>query len=158
LKIPPRVEVRDTSEIIAFGLPGGRLLVNAGRIVRAGNEAELAGVLAHEIAHIAARHGEKLTKPTARISHVLMQGATMAADAFTGGAIGTARSAARGVLGLGVHLNLALLNKETEAEAGQLATQYLRRAGYDARGFMWPSPTRRAPAFSALIRPAPTAR
>ena len=62
----------------------------------------------------------------------------MAADAFTGGAVGTARSAARDVLGLGVHLNLNLLgvNRETEAEAGQLATQYLWRAAYDPRGFM----------------------
>ena len=70
---------------------------------------------------------------------MLLQGVTMAADAFTGGALGTARNAARDVLGLGVHLNLNLLgvNRETEAEAGQLATQYLWRAGYDPRGFMW---------------------
>jgi Zn-dependent protease with chaperone function len=138
LKVPLRVQVLDTAEINAFGLPGGRLLVTAGLIVRTADEAELAGVLAHEIAHIAARHGEKLTRPTASVSRMLLQGATMAADAFTGGALGTARNAARDVLGLGVHLNLNLLgvNRETEAEAGQLATQYLWRAGYDPRGFM----------------------
>jgi hypothetical protein len=139
LKVPLRVAVLDTAEINAFGLPGGRLLVNAGLIVRSANEAELAGVLAHEIAHIAARHGEHLSRPTGSVSRMLLQGVTMAADAFTGGALGTARNAARDVLGLGVHLNLNLLgvNRETEAEAGQLATQYLWRAGYDPRGFMF---------------------
>jgi hypothetical protein len=139
LKVPLRVAVLDTAEINAFGLPGGRLLVTAGLIVRTANEAELAGIMAHEIAHIAARHGEKLTRPTASVSKMLIQGFTMAADAFTGGALGTARSAARDVLGLGVHLNLSLLgvNRETEAEAGQLSTQYLWRAGYDPRGFMY---------------------
>jgi hypothetical protein len=138
LKVPLRVAVLDTAEVNAFGLPGGRLLVNAGLIVRSANEAELAGILAHEVAHIAARHGEHLSRPTGSVSRLLLQGVTMAADAFTGGALGTARNAARDVLGLGVHLNLNLLgvNRETEAEAGQLATQYLWRAGYDPRGFM----------------------
>jgi hypothetical protein len=139
LKVPLRVSVLDTDEINAFGLPGGRLLVDTGLIVRAANEDELAGILAHEIAHIAARHGERLTRPTASVSRMLFQGITMAADAFTGGAVGTARNAARDVLGLGVHLNLNLLgvNRETEAEAGQLSTQYLWKAGYEPRGFMY---------------------
>jgi hypothetical protein len=139
LKVPLRVAVLDTAEINAFGLPGGRLLVTVGLIVRTANEAELAGILSHEIAHIAARHGEHLTRPTSSVPRMLLQGVTMAADAFTGGALGTARNAARDVLGLGVHLNLNLLgvNRETEAEAGQLATQYLWRARYDPRGFMW---------------------
>jgi len=138
LKVPLRVQVLDTAEINAFGLPGGRLLVTVGLIVRSASEAELAGVLTHEIAHIAARHGEKLSRPTGSVSRMLLQGVTMAADAFTGGALGTARNAARDVLGLGVHLNLNLLgvNRETEAEAGQLSTQYLWHAGYDPRGFM----------------------
>jgi peptidase M48-like protein len=138
LKIPLRVAVLDSPEINAFGLPGGRLLVDTGLVARAANESELAGVLAHEIAHIAARHGEKLTRPTSSVPRMLLQGVTMAADAFTGGAVGTARSAAHNVLGLGVHLNLSLLgvNRETEAEAGQLATQYLWKAGYDPRAFM----------------------
>jgi len=138
LRVPVRTEVLASEEINAFGLPGGRLLVDAGLIRHAANEAELAGVLAHEIAHIAARHGDKLTRPTGSVQRLLFQGITMAADAFTGGAVGQARSAARDYLGLGVRLNLALLgvSRETEAEAGQLGTQYLWRAGYDPRGFV----------------------
>lgn len=138
LRVPVRPEVLATAEINAFGLPGGRLLVDAGLIANADNESELAGVLAHEIAHIAARHGDRLTKPTGSVQRMLFQGISMAADAFTGGAVGEARSAAHDYLGLGVHLNLALLgvNRETEAEAGQLGTQYLWHAGYDPRGFV----------------------
>jgi hypothetical protein len=139
LRVALRVEVLDSDEINAFGLPGGRLLVNAGLINHSANEAELAGVLAHEIAHIAARHGEKLMKPTSSLTKMLMQGATMAADEFTSGAVSQAENAAHGVLGWGVHLNLNLLgvNKDTEGEAGQLATQYLWNAGFDPRGFMY---------------------
>jgi predicted Zn-dependent protease len=138
LRAPVRTAVLDSEEINAFGLPGGRLLVDAGLIQRSANEAELAGVLAHEIAHIAARHGEKLTKPTGNLPRLFFTGATMAADAFTWGAVGQARTAARDYLGLGVHLNLGLLgvSRETEGEAGQLGTQYLWHAGYDPRGFV----------------------
>jgi hypothetical protein len=139
LRVTLRVEVLDSEEINAFGLPGGRLLVNAGLISHTANEGELAGVMAHEIAHIAARHGEKLMRPTSSITKMLMQGATMAADEFTSGAVSQAENAAHGMLGWGVHLNLNLLgvNTSTEGEAGQLATQYLWHAGYDPRGFMY---------------------
>lgn len=138
LKVPVRTAVLDSDEINAFGLPGGRLFVTVGLIHRTANEAELAGVMCHEIAHIAARHGERLTRPTGNMRNLLLQGATMAADAFTFGAVGQARSAARNYLGLGAHLNLSLLgvNRETEGEAGQLGTQYLWKAGYDERGFV----------------------
>lgn len=138
LKAPLRTAVLDSDEINAFGLPGGRLFVNAGLIRRTANEAELAGVLSHEIAHIAARHGERLTRPTGNMRALLLQGATMAADAFTFGAVGQARNAAHDYLGLGAHLNLSLLgvNRETEGEAGQLSTQYLWKAGFDDRGFV----------------------
>jgi hypothetical protein len=138
LKVPVRTAVLASEEINAYGLPGGRLFVDAGLIGRAANEAELAGVLTHEIAHIAARHGERLSRPTGNMRALLLQGATMAADAFTFGAVGQARNAAHDYLGLGVHLNLSLLgvNRETEGEAGQLGTQYLWNAGYDPRGFV----------------------
>lgn len=138
LKVPLRTEVLDASEINAFGLPGGLLLVNAGLVQAADSESELAGVMAHEIAHIAARHGERLTRPTASVPKVLYQGMQMAANAFTGGAVGEATQYARQYLGLGASLNLALLgvNGDTETEADQLGIQYAWRAGFDPAGFM----------------------
>jgi Zn-dependent protease with chaperone function/Skp family chaperone for outer membrane proteins len=138
LKVPVRTAVLESDEINAFGLPGGRLFVTVGLIRRTANEAELAGVMSHEIAHIAARHGERLSRPTGNMRNLLLQGATMAADAFTFGAVGQAKNAAHDYLGLGAHLNLSLLgvNRETEGEAGQLSAQYLWKAGYDDRGFV----------------------
>jgi len=56
-KVPFTIKVIDTDEINAFALPGGFFYVNKGLILAADNEAELAGPMAHEIAHVAARHG-----------------------------------------------------------------------------------------------------
>ena len=56
-KVPFTIKVIDSDEINAFALPGGFFYVNSGLILRADEEAELAGVMAHEIAHVAARHG-----------------------------------------------------------------------------------------------------
>ncbi len=58
-KVPFTIKVIDSDEINAFALPGGFFYVNSGLILRADEEAELAGVMAHEIAHVAARHGTK---------------------------------------------------------------------------------------------------
>src|SRR5579871_6522193 len=58
-KVPFTIKVIDSEEVNAFALPGGFFFVNSGLILKADNEAELAGVMAHEIAHVAARHGTK---------------------------------------------------------------------------------------------------
>ena len=58
-KVPFTIKVVDSEEVNAFALPGGFFFVNSGLILKAGNEAELAGVMAHEIAHVAARHGTR---------------------------------------------------------------------------------------------------
>src|SRR5215471_13112289 len=58
-KVPFTIKVLDTEEVNAFALPGGFFFVNTGLILKAESEAELAGVMAHEIAHVAARHGTK---------------------------------------------------------------------------------------------------
>ncbi len=58
-KVPFTIKVVQSSEVNAFALPGGFFFVNSGLILKADNEAELAGVMAHEIAHVAARHGTK---------------------------------------------------------------------------------------------------
>src|SRR6204780_714212 len=58
-KVPFTIKVIDTEEVNAFALPGGFFYVNSGLIMKADTEAELAGVMAHEIAHVAARHGTR---------------------------------------------------------------------------------------------------
>ena len=58
-KVPFTIKVLDSDEVNAFALPGGFFFINSGLILRADNEAELAGVMGHEIAHVAARHGTR---------------------------------------------------------------------------------------------------
>src|SRR5664279_1908706 len=58
-KVPFTIKVVDSEEVNAFALPGGFFFVNSGLVLKADNEAELAGVMAHEIAHVAARHGTR---------------------------------------------------------------------------------------------------
>ena len=62
-KVPFTIKVIDSDQINAFALPGGFFYVNSGLILRADNEAELAGVMAHEIAHVAARATARATPP-----------------------------------------------------------------------------------------------
>ena len=139
LKVPVRVSVFISDEINAFSLPGGYVFVNAGLIARAENESELAGVLAHEIAHAAARHGPKLMR-RATIANIFFQAAQVAALVLTGGTAGLAAyyGLQYGFFGLGMVLELSLLgvNREYEAEADQLGAQYAWASGYDPAGFI----------------------
>jgi predicted Zn-dependent protease len=82
-KVPFTIKVIDTDEVNAFALPGGFFYVNKGLILAADNEAELAGVMAHEIAHVAARHAmENQAKAT------LAEYGLMAGSIFLGGVPG----------------------------------------------------------------------
>ncbi|MCZ2147524.1 MAG: M48 family metalloprotease [Bryobacterales bacterium] len=139
IKVPVKVTILSSQEINAFALPGGFLYVNTGLIEKAESESELAGVLAHEMAHVAARHGARLMRK-ATIAGLVYQSAQIAAVIFTGGAvgIGTYYALQYGFFGLGLALNLTLLgvNREFEGEADQLGVQYCWRAGYDPRGFI----------------------
>ena len=68
-KVPFTIKVVDSEEINAFALPGGFLFVNAGLVLRAENEAQLAGVMAHEISHVAARHAtQRMSKAAQAMS------------------------------------------------------------------------------------------
>ena len=58
-KVPFTIKVIDSEEINAFALPGGFFFINTGVLLNADNEAEMAGVMAHEIGHVAARHGTR---------------------------------------------------------------------------------------------------
>lgn len=139
VRVPVKLSVLRSEEINAFALPGGFLFVNTGLLQKAGTEAELAGVIAHELAHVAGRHGARLLR-RANIANLMYQMAQIAVMIGTGGfgTIGTYYLMQAGFFGLGMVLNLSLLgvSREFEMEADQLGTQYAWKAGYDPRGFI----------------------
>jgi Zn-dependent protease with chaperone function len=139
LKVPLHVEVLQSREINAFALPGGYLFIERGLLEAADDESELAGVIAHEIAHDTARHGHKLMK-RATIAGIFYQAAQIAAIVLTGGiaTIGMYYALQYGFYGLGLVLNLKLLgvSRDYELEADQLGVQYAWSAGYDPSGFI----------------------
>ncbi|MGA2263358.1 MAG: M48 family metallopeptidase [Acidobacteriota bacterium] len=127
-KVPFHVKVVDTDEVNAFAFPGGFFYVNKGLILAADNESELAGVMAHEISHVAARHA------TARMTKgQILQLAAIPA-LFVGGY--WAQMAIQNGLGLGINLSLLGVTRESEKEADQLGIQYLWNTGYDPNGFV----------------------
>jgi hypothetical protein len=122
-KVPFTIKVIDSDEVNAFALPGGYFFVNRGLILAADNEAELAGVMAHEIAHVAARHAmENQGKGT------LMNYGMLAGIIFGGPIASTVLQNAGGILG-----GLAMLkfSRGAEVEADNLGVQYLYASGYD---------------------------
>jgi len=139
LKVPLHISVLQSREINAFALPGGYLFVERGLLEAADDESELAGVIAHEIAHDTARHSYKLMKK-ATISSLLYQAAQIGAIILTGGAAGIALSyiLQYGFYGLGLMINLQLLgvSRDFELQADQLGVQYAWNAGYDPSGFV----------------------
>jgi len=139
LKIPLHITVLQSREINAFALPGGYLFIERGLLEAADDESELAGVIAHEIAHDTARHSNKLMK-RATIASLFYQAAQIAAIVLTGGVagIGIYYALQYGFYGLGLVLNLKLLgvSRDYELEADQLGVQYAWSAGYDPSGFI----------------------
>ena len=131
--------IRDSDEINAFALPGGYLFINRGLLDAVEDESQLVGVLAHEIAHVTARHSHRLMKK-ATVASILYQAAQISAVIFTGGAvgIGTYYALQYGFYGLGLALNLELLgvSRDYELEADQLGVQYAWNSGYDPYGFI----------------------
>jgi Zn-dependent protease with chaperone function len=139
LQVPLTVTVLDSKEINAFALPGGFVFVERGLLEATDDESQLAGVLAHEMSHVVARHGHKLmTKAT--IASIIYQAAQVAAVILTGGAagIGTYYALQYGFYGLGLTLNLNLLgvSRDFELQADQLGIQYAWKAGYDPDGYI----------------------
>lgn len=139
LKVPLHVTVLQSKEINAFALPGGYLFIERGLLEAADDEAQLAGVIAHELGHVTARHGAKLMK-RATIAGIFYQAAQVAAIILTGGVagIGLYYALQYGFYGLGLVLDLKLLgiSRDYELEADQLGIQYAWNAGYDTSGFI----------------------
>ena len=126
-QVPFTIKVIDSDVVNAMALPGGFFYVNSGLILAADEEAEMAGVMAHEIAHVAACHyGREMTRAN------LLQMASIP-FIFMGGAIGYA---AYEGMGLGIPLAFLHFSRGFEAEADYLGIEYMYRAGYDPSAFV----------------------
>jgi predicted Zn-dependent protease len=128
-KVPFTIKVIDTDEINAFALPGGFFYVNSGLIMAADNEAELAGVMAHEIAHVAAHHqAREMTRMNyaniGTVPLIMMTGYSM-----NGYMLYEAASVA-------IPMTFLQFQRDFEEQADWLGIQYMYRAGYDPQEFI----------------------
>src|SRR5271157_2188051 len=129
LKIPLTVKVIDSPELNAFALPGGFLYVNTGLILAAEEEDQVAGVIGHEIAHVAARHwASQMTKMTvAQFAMIPLIFIPMSYPVYMG---------VMEAYMNGVPMAFLKFNRGAEAEADYLGIQYMYKAGYDPNSYV----------------------
>ncbi|MGA7106533.1 MAG: M48 family metalloprotease, partial [Terracidiphilus sp.] len=128
-KVPFTIKVIDSDEINAMALPGGFFYVNSGLILNADEEAELAGVMAHETAHVCAHHAAReMTRMNyaqlGTIPLIMLTGYS-----WTGYGIYEAAQ-------LAVPMTFLMFSRDFEAQADYLGVQYMYRAGYDPQAFI----------------------
>ncbi|MFN0110410.1 MAG: M48 family metallopeptidase, partial [Blastocatellia bacterium] len=128
-KFPYQFRTVATKEINAFALPGGFLFVNAGTIAAARNEGELAGVMAHEIAHAALRHGTN----QASKQRIAQMGLGILGSLASGGERGDLGGAVSAIGGLGANLLFLKNGRTAEKQADIEGARILAEAGYDPR-------------------------
>ncbi|QUV77683.1 M48 family metallopeptidase [Chloracidobacterium thermophilum] len=126
-KVPFTIKVVDSPEVNAFALPGGYFYVNKGLILAADNEAQVASVMAHEIAHVAARHA------TEQVSKGQLAQFGMIPLIFVGGVAGVLVANAANIL---VPLTFLKFGRNAEFEADMLGAQYAWASGYDPDEFI----------------------
>ncbi len=127
-KVPFHIKVVDTDEVNAFAFPGGYFYVNKGLLLAADNEAELAGVMAHEISHVCARHA---TQRLSKAQYIQIGAIPLL---FIGGY--WTQMGIQNALGLGINLELLGITRDSEKEADQLGIQYMWNTGYDPNSFV----------------------
>src|SRR5579863_9628957 len=126
-KVPFTIKVLDSEEVNAFALPGGFFFVNSGLVLKAESEAELAGVMAHEIAHVAARHGTRQATRGTIINYASLP------LIFMGGWTGYALYQAAGIA---IPLGFLTFSRAFESEADMLGLEYMYKTGYDPTAFV----------------------